>query len=88
MSAEPVYTVAQVAQMLRLTEGTVALHCRTGLVPGAFRTGPKRGQWRIPESAIEAYKNRHRAPVPDDPYRIQPRRPQAQRLHNRRRRAA
>lgn len=85
MSVERAYSTAQVAELLSLSRDTVSMYCHQGLVPGAFQVGGGRGPWRIPESSIEALMRRHRAPVVDDPSRIQPRNSRAR---ARRRRAA
>lgn len=78
MSAlEPVYTVSEVADMEKVSAQTVALNCRNGLFPGAYMTGKRGGQWRIPQSAVIAWRDRGKAPKVDDPNRIEPRNPRA-----------
>lgn len=75
------YSTATVAKIVELTPATVAAHCASGLIPGAFRTGGDRGPWRIPADSIDAYMTRGRAVIPDDPDRIQPRNPRARKRH-------
>lgn len=84
-SLEPVYTAAEVAAIEKVSAQTVALNCSAGHFPGAYRTSGAHGQWRIPESAVIAWRDRGKAPEVDDPHRIQPRNPRAA---NRRRRSA
>lgn len=53
-------TVAQAAERLGLSLPQTRLLARTGRLPGAVHTSPenpRRGEWRIPESALAAYRN-------------------------------
>lgn len=77
MTLEPTFTTAEVAQMEKVSIQTVTLNCQQGKFPGAYKTAFPRGEWRIPESAVAAWRLRGKAPIPDDPYRIQPRNPRA-----------
>lgn len=74
---ERVYTVTEVAGLERVSAQTVAANCRAGLFPGAYQISESGGQWRIPESAIIAWRDRGKAPKVDDPYRLEPRNPRA-----------
>ena len=74
---EPVYTVSEVADIEKVSTQTVALNCRAGLFPGAYQTSTTGGQWRIPQSAVIAWRDRGKAPKVDDPTRIEPRNPRA-----------
>lgn len=82
-SLEPVFTAAEVAGMEKITPQTVAVGCARGLFPGAYQTGDTGGQWRIPESAILAWRDRNKAPVVDDPTRLEPRNPRAAAMRRR-----
>lgn len=77
MALETVYTTREVADMEHISVQTVALNVAAGKFPGAYRTS-ERGQWRIPESAVIAWRDRGKAHIPTDPNRIQPRNPRAQ----------
>lgn len=57
MSAQgPVWTTAQVAARIGgYSEQTIRRMCEAGRFPGAYRNGLA-GHWRIPEAAIEAYR--------------------------------
>lgn len=82
MALETVYTTREVADMEHISVQTVALNVAAGKFPGAYRTS-ERGQWRIPESAVIAWRDRGKAPIPTDPNRIQPRNPRAQKRSRR-----
>jgi Helix-turn-helix domain len=51
------YTLEQVAEMLQEPATTIAKHCRTQALRGAYKTGGKTSPWRIPPKAIEHYQN-------------------------------
>jgi hypothetical protein len=59
MTREEVYTVREVAQMIRVDETTVRRtlqqFAKTG-EPLGFRTSVPRGDWRIPASGLERMK--------------------------------
>jgi hypothetical protein len=51
-------TVAETAALLGITPGLVRRFCRLGRFPGAVNTNPEnphRGDWRIPQEAVENY---------------------------------
>jgi len=50
------YTLEQVAEMLQEPVATVAKHCRTQELKGAYKTGGRTSPWRIPPSAISHYQ--------------------------------
>lgn len=77
MALEPVFTTREVADMEHVSPQTVAANCASGKFPGAYRTSDQ-GPWRIPESAVIAWRGRGKAPKPEDPDRIEPRNPRAQ----------
>jgi len=56
VALEPVYTAAEVATIERLHPSTVSQACKAGQFPGAYQTGQVGGEWRIPESAVVAYR--------------------------------
>ena len=84
MALEHVYTAAEVADLERLHPATVSQACKAGRFPGAYQTGLKAGEWRIPESAVIAYRE-SRTQQPAPPGGIEPYSPRAR---NRKRRAA
>lgn len=71
---EDVFTTAEVAQMERVSAYTIMQACREGQMPGAYRTRGNTGQWRIPGSAVLAYRDRNKVHTVD-PERIEPRSP-------------
>lgn len=52
---ERLLTPAEVGKLLRLTRDGVVRMCLRGDLPGAFRLGGARSQWRIPEEAVRVY---------------------------------
>ena len=50
------YTPAEVAEMLQEPVWTINKHCRTQALKGAYKTGGRSSQWRIPLSAIDYYQ--------------------------------
>jgi excisionase family DNA binding protein len=56
MLDEPVYTIAEVAQRLRVHTNTVHNWLRAGKLAG-YRPGGPRGGWRITASDIERLMN-------------------------------
>lgn len=68
------YTAAEVAEIERVNVQTIQAACREGRMPGAYRTDGNAGHWRIPESAIIAYRERNKV-QPVAPDVIEPRRP-------------
>jgi len=53
MTVPDSYTCTTAAAKLEMHRRTVQELCRTGQLPGAYRTAG--GHWRIPETAITAY---------------------------------
>jgi excisionase family DNA binding protein len=54
MADEEVLTVPEVAQRLRVTEGSVREWLRTGRLRG-FRPGGTKAGWRVPRSSLQAF---------------------------------
>lgn len=55
------YTLEQVSEMLQEPVATIAKHCRTQALKGAYKTGGRTSPWRIPPAAIDHYQaNRQR----------------------------
>ena len=54
-NSEPVLTVKEVAQRLRVSQATVLRLIDDGELTGVFRVG---NQWRIPQSALDEYIRR------------------------------
>jgi excisionase family DNA binding protein len=52
---DPILTTEEVAKELRHDYESIARMCRRGDFPGAYRSGKRRGVWRIPRSGVEAY---------------------------------
>jgi predicted DNA-binding transcriptional regulator AlpA len=52
---DPLLTPRQVAKELQHDPDSISRMCARGDFPGAFRTGKRRGVWRIPRSGLEAY---------------------------------
>ena len=52
------YTLQEVAEMLAEPVVTIARHCRTQALRGAYKTGNggRTAPWRIPPTAIEHYQ--------------------------------
>lgn len=52
------YTLQEVAEMLAEPVATIARHCRTQALSGAYKTGNggRTAPWRIPPAAIEHYQ--------------------------------
>lgn len=50
------YTVTQAAERLGLDVSTVRRHVTAGSFPGTIRTSPGKGDYRIPEEAIEEFE--------------------------------
>lgn len=51
-------TVAEAATMLRVSPRTLYRYIEDGLLPGVWKT---QGEWRIPRSAVTAYRERNAA---------------------------
>lgn len=89
---ERVYTTREVAEIEGLSATAVSEACKEGRFPGAYRTGTVKGSWRIPESAIRAYREAQSAASQPDSqapaYGIAPYRPQDRRGQRLRRRSA
>ena len=60
---EPLLTVKECADLLRVTERTVRRWCRDGIIPRAIHPGRA---WRIPREALEALATMTRAGSPPD----------------------
>ena len=53
------FTVIEVATRLRVHRNTILRHINKGDFPGAFRMDDRgRGDWKIPQSAIDAFIQR------------------------------
>lgn len=80
---ERVYTTREVAEIEGISSASVSNACAAGRFPGAYRTGTVKGAWRIPESAIAAYREAQSAasqPASQAPaYGVAPYRPQDRR---------
>lgn len=80
---ERVYTTREVAEIEGVSTAVVSNACNAGRFPGAYRTGMVKGAWRIPESAIVAYRENQSAasqPASQAPaYGVAPYRPQDRR---------
>ena len=50
------FTLDEVSQMLAEPVETIAKHCRTQALKGAYKTGGKTSPWRIPPQAIDDYQ--------------------------------
>lgn len=52
------YTLAEAAEILAEPVATIAKHCRTQALKGAYKTGNggRTAPWRIPPAAIEHYQ--------------------------------
>ncbi|MDI2021174.1 helix-turn-helix domain-containing protein [Arthrobacter sp. 31Cvi3.1E] len=50
------FTLEQVAEMLQEPVNTIAKHCRTQALKGAYKTGGRTSPWRIPQAAIDYYQ--------------------------------
>jgi hypothetical protein len=50
------YTLDEVSFMLNEPAETIAKHCRTQALKGAYKTGGKTSPWRIPPKAIDYYQ--------------------------------
>lgn len=50
------YSVEEVGEMLNEPTYTIKAHCRKGELKGAYKTGGRTSQWRIPMSAIDYYQ--------------------------------
>lgn len=48
-------TTKEVAERLHHAEAQISRMCLEGRFPGAFRSGQRRGVWRIPQSGLDAY---------------------------------
>lgn len=57
-TARLAYTLQEVAEMISEPVATVAKHCRTQALLGAYKTGNggRTAPWRIPPAAIEHYQ--------------------------------
>ena len=53
---DPELTIAEVAERLRVHRNTVTRYLEGGKLPGAYRLAGGTGPWRIPTSAVEAFK--------------------------------
>lgn len=54
MNAPRDYTSTEAAEILRVTQETVRLYCRSGQIPGARRRG-KYGDWLIPAQGLKDF---------------------------------
>ena len=63
MNLERDLTIKEVAKTLAQSEAMVSRLVRGGYFPGAYKGGKGEGNapWRIPESAVSAYRDRMRA---------------------------
>lgn len=64
---EPVYTCREIAAIEKVTPAVISEKCKKGQYPGAYKTAGAGGSWRIPVSALEAYraqKYRRKHPQP------------------------
>ncbi|MCT9624246.1 helix-turn-helix domain-containing protein [Pseudarthrobacter equi] len=50
------FKLEEVAEMLAEPVETIAKHCRTQALKGAYKTGGKTSPWRIPPAAIDYYQ--------------------------------
>lgn len=49
-------TLEQVSEILQEPPATIAKHCRTQALKGAYKTGGRTSPWRIPPAAIDYYQ--------------------------------
>lgn len=63
MNLERDLTIKEAAKTLSQSEAMVSRLARAGYFPGAYKGGKGEGNapWRIPESAVRAYRERMRA---------------------------
>lgn len=60
--ARTVYTTTAAGQVLGYSDEHIRRLCEAGQFPGAFRRGAS-GHWRVPESAIEAFREANKPKV-------------------------
>jgi excisionase family DNA binding protein len=53
---DPELTIAEVAERLRVHRNTVTRYLEGGKLRGAYRLAGGTGPWRIPSSAVDAFK--------------------------------
>lgn len=54
MDSEPIYTVSEIAELLRVDNSTIQKWCKSGKIPGAYKTGTaSNSHWRIPKSGLD-----------------------------------
>lgn len=53
-----VYTISEAAQLLKQSRTSIYRLCRTGGLPGAYKTGQQgvTSHWRIPATSIDKYQ--------------------------------
>jgi excisionase family DNA binding protein len=51
-------TTREAAAVMGLDSRTVERYCRAGRLPGAFKTSGETGDWRVPSTAIDAFRTR------------------------------